>query len=183
METATAVMKAPPKAPITDRINLRALVFTVVVLFLVGWPVYTFLAEYLTGGIHDRGAYKEVDLKAMGFFEMNPANATLNDIPVKYRGLDGQKVMLKGEIFSPQQVSDLTEFQLVYSIQKCCYGGPPKVQERVFATVAKGKPIKYAGDGYHTVVGTLHVTMKKNPVNGEITEVYHLDADSVEPTK
>ena len=33
-------------------------------LFLIGWPAYTYLDEVITGGIHDRGGFKEVDLKA-----------------------------------------------------------------------------------------------------------------------
>jgi len=176
METAAT------KAPLSERINLRAIVFAVVVLFLLGWPVYTFLSEYLTHGIHDRGGYKEVDLKALGFFEMNATNATLKDVPAQYRALDGQKVLLRGEVFAPEQVADVTEFQLVYSIAKCCFNGPPKVQERVFTTVGQGK-FKYVGDGYYDAVGTLRVTMKKNPMNGEITEVYRLEADSVTKQK
>jgi hypothetical protein len=76
-------------------------------------------------------------------------------------------------------VQDVTEFELVYSIAKCCFNGPPKVQERVYTSVAPGK-FKFDGSGYYDAVGTLRVTMKKNPENGDIVEVYHLDADSVE---
>jgi hypothetical protein len=172
------------KAPIAARINLRMILFAGIVLALVGVPVYTFVNESLTHGIHNRGAYKEVDLKAMGFFEINPVNATLKDVPEQYRMLDGQKVLLSGEIFSPFAAKGkISEFTLVYSIQKCCFNGPPKVQERVFATVAPDKTVEYAGDGYHDVVGTLHVTMKRDPKNQEVVEVYHLDVDSLKPSR
>ena len=172
------------KAPLTERINFRAILFACIVLFLLGWPIYTFVNETLTHGIHNRGEYKEVDLKAMGFFEINPATATLKDVPTQYRGLDGQKVKLSGEIYAPLTAAGrLSEFTLVYSIAKCCFGGPPKVQESVYATVATGKVVE-AGEGtYYDVVGTLHVTMKRDPKSDTLVEVYHLDVDSVRPSR
>ena len=178
-------MDATLKMPLTDRINLRMILFTGIVLFLIGWPVYTFLSEYLTGGVHNRGDYLEVDLKAMGNFAFDPAAATKADVPEKYRALDGKKVKLSGELFSPyQSKGKLSQFTLVYSIQKCCFGGEPRVQERVFATVAPDKSVEYAGAGNHDVIGTLHVTMKQSAESkGIVEEVYHLDVDSVIPSK
>src|SRR5438067_13238224 len=92
---------AVTKPPLSERINFRAIIFAGVVLLLIGWPVYTYISETITHGIHDRGGYKEVDLKQMGFFEMDPSNASLKDVPPQFRALDGQKVLLKGEVFAP----------------------------------------------------------------------------------
>jgi len=169
------------KRPLSERVNLRMLVFVGVVLFLLGWPTYTFLSESLTGGIHNRGSYSEVDLKAMGQFDFSPTGGTMADVPPKYRALDGHKVLLEGEIYNPTSAgNDLTDFQLVYSIQKCCFNGPPRVQERIFCSVPRGS-LKYGGGIYHKVIGTLHVTCKQDPKTGDVVEVYHLDADNVEP--
>jgi hypothetical protein len=169
------------KRPLSQRINIRMLVFAGIVLFLLGWPVYTFLSESLTGGIHNRGAYSEVDLKAMGQFDFDPNGGQISDVPPKYRALDGKKILLEGEIYDPTSATNqTTNFQLVYSIQKCCFNGPPRVQERVFCTVPRGS-LKYQDGVYHKVFGTLHVTCKKNPASGEVVEVYHLDAEHVEP--
>ena len=171
------------KLPLSQRINFRMLIFAGVLLFLLGWPVYTFLSETLTHGIHDRGSYKEVDLKAMGNFNFDEATGKLTDVPREYRNLDGQKVMLQGQIYDSREAGPgITEFELVYSIQKCCFNGPPRVQERVFAFISpKTKRIKYQGDGEHKVLGTLRVTMQKDQKSGIIVEVYRLDVDSVEP--
>ena len=177
-------MDTTAKIPLAERINFRMLFFAAIVLFLLGWPVYTFINESLTHGIHNRGSYKEVDLKAIGNFQMDPAEATVKDVPPQYRALDGQKVKLSGEVYAPYDAGrGISTFTLVYSIQKCCFNGPPRVQERVFATVPNGKTVEYSGGGYHDVVGTLHVTMKKDDKKGEVTEVYHIDVDSMEPTK
>jgi hypothetical protein len=171
--------------PLAERVNVRMLIFAGIVLFLLGWPIYTFLSETLTGGIHDRGSYKEVNLKALGQFDFEPTGGTVADVPSQYRGLDGQKVLLEGEIYDPQEAGkDITEFQLVYSIQKCCFGGPPRVQERVFCTVPSGK-LQYQYGVYHKVFGTLHVTLKREKLKDgrtEVVEVYHLDAIHAEPS-
>ena len=180
-------METAAKLPLSQRINFRIIIFAGIVLFLLGWPVYTFLSETLTHGIHNRGAYKEVDLKAMGNFDFDRDTGKLTDVPPQYRALDGQKVLLNGEIYAPREAGPkVEEFELVYSIQKCCFNGPPRVQERVFSTVNKdNKNVSIRGEGYHKVLGTLHVTMKHDKLpNGElgaVSEVYHLDVDSIEP--
>jgi hypothetical protein len=176
-------MDTAQRLPLTHRLNLRALIFVAVLLFLLGWPVYTFLSETLTNGIHNRGAYKEVDLKAMCCFRIDSHAATLKDIPAAYRALDGQKVMLTGLVDPQSQAGpDVTEFTLLYSKTcGCGFGGLPQVQEKVFATAAPGRVLQYSGDRYYKAIGTLHVTMKRNESDGEIIEVYHLDADTIEP--
>src|SRR5882762_8316479 len=98
----------------SERINFRVIIFAGVLLFLLGWPVYAFLSETLTRGIHDRGSYKEVDLKAMGFFRIDPHNATLTDVPAAYRALDGQRVLLRGLVDPQRQAGpQITEFTLL----------------------------------------------------------------------
>jgi hypothetical protein len=184
----SSIPRAPTKLPLSQRINFRIIIFAGIVLFLLGWPVYTFLSETLTHGIHNKGSYKEVDLKAMGNFEFDRDTGTINDVPKDYRNLEGQKVLLSGEIFAPREAGpNVEQFELVYSIQKCCFNGPPRVQERVFSTVSKtNKNVRVRGEGYHKVMGTLHVTVKRDKLpNGElggVTEVYHLDVDSIEPS-
>jgi hypothetical protein len=168
---------------VVKRINLRLILFTGTLLLLIGWPIYTFLAETLTHGIHDRGSYKEVDLKAMGFFQFNPRRATLNDVPAVYRGLDGKKVLLTGLVKPLDQAgANISGFTLLYSETcQCGFGGAPQVQEKVFATAVPGTKLRYEGSGYHEVFGTLHVTMKKDQETGEVVEVYHLDVESIKP--
>ena len=56
----------------------------------------------------------------------------------------------------------MTQFQLVYSIVECCLGGPPKVQERVFAFVPPDKKIPNYTGRQVTVLGTLRVELQKD---------------------
>jgi hypothetical protein len=109
----------------------------------------------------------------------------LTDVPDHFRLLEGQKVLLEGEIWAPQEAGkDITKFQLISEMPS--EFRPPRVQERVFCTVPNGK-LQYGGAGYHKVLGTLHVTLQREKLDdgrlGPVVEVYHLDADAVEPSK
>ena len=176
-------MEAIQTMPVGSTINFRMLAFAGIVLFLLGWPAYTFVSTMVHHGVFDRGDYLEVDLKAIGFFEMNPRTATIDVVPPDYRPLDGKRVLLQGEIYQPQAAFGvMKDFTLVYSVTKCCWGGPPKVQESVLATVSKKAKVDYEGTGvYYNVMGTLHITMKRDPVTNDIVEVYHLDVEKVWP--
>jgi hypothetical protein len=165
---------------LAGRVNWRALIFIGGLLLLLGWPAYTFLDEWWTGGVHDRGSYKQVNLKAMGFFQFTRDAPTTRDVPTQFRALDGQKVLLNGIVEPMTQAGDqISEFTLIYSPISCCIGaGLPLVQERVFATARGGKSLAYARAGRHDVFGTLHVNVKTDET-GHVIEVYRLDADWV----
>lgn len=160
------------------RINIRMIVFSAVVLTLLGFPLYWFINEQVTGGIHQAGDYLQVNLKALGNFPF-PQDGTEADIPKKWQDLNGKKVLLQGEVYCPNEAGDtMTRFELVYSIQACCFGGPPKVQERVFAEVPKGMKVPNLHYSFAKIYGTLHV----DPVEqeGTVTSVYTLDVEKVE---
>ena len=165
------------------RFTLKMILFVGVMLVIFGWPYATYLFIKF-GPPAKQGEYFEVDLKAMGFFEMDPRTATIDAVPKIYRDLDGKKVVLQGEIYQPIALyGKMTGFTLVYELGKrASFHGPPKIQEAVFATVNENANIKYEGTGYdYNVYGTLHVTMKRDALINEIIEVYHLDVDKVEP--
>jgi hypothetical protein len=167
--------------PLSQRINVRMLIFAAVALLLIGYPIYIYFSESLTGGIHDYGSYKLVDLKAMSNFEMDQVNGTPDQIPAQWRELDGKRVALEGELWQPTGAGDkMTGFQLCYSIAKCCFSGPPKVQHFVDAHVVDGKSVEYH-ENLVRVVGTLHVNIKKDKEAGKILSIYQLDVDSLEP--
>ena len=171
---------APLKRPLFQRINFRMIFFGAVVLFLLGSPVYIFLSEKLTGGIRNRGDYLEVDLKAMSSFEMDQVQATMNDIPAKWRALDGKRVALEGEIYQPFEAGgQVGGFELVYSIAKCCMSGPPKVQHFVHSKVEKGKKVAVYG-GLVRVMGKLHVKLVRE--EDRVKSIYQLEVESIEPT-
>jgi len=177
---AIATNPIKPRMPITQRINFRMIAVAAVVLFLVGYPIYTYLDETVTGGVHNVGnGMKAVDLKALGNFPFDEKISTINDVPQKWRALDGQKVILEGFMYAGSSAADnIHAFQFVYNIARCCFGGPPRVQERVFTVVPGGTVPYYYGEMVRCT-GTLHVKVQKNEV-GTTDKVYTLDLDKVE---
>jgi hypothetical protein len=177
-------MDAVAKFPLSERINLRMIVFFGVIGLLIGYPVYWFVHEQLTGGISDAGGgYKEVDLKAMSLFPFDQTNGKITDVPQKWRDLDGKKVILYGEMYQPYSAGNqMGGFSLVYSIAKCCITTQPQIQHFVQSKVAAGKNVEYY-PGLVKVTGTLHVDVQKDKEADKITGVYHLDVESVEPAR
>ena len=174
-------MDAAVKAPLTERINFRILTFIAVLigifLFLFGGAI----KQLMTGGIVDRGDYVEVDLFTISNFEMDQAFATDDSVPADFRKLDGKRVQLIGEMYQAREVpgsGDVRDFELVYSISKCCVTSAPKIQHFIQSRVVPGKKVKYH-PGLVKVIGTLQVGIKKD--GGRVTSVYRMDVESTDP--
>jgi hypothetical protein len=173
-------MESAIKEPLSARINFRMIVFGAVLLGLIGIPVYIYVDSVIHHGIKNQGNYYEVDLKSMGNFSFNDLNGSVDDIPAQWRQLDGKRILLQGEVFAPNEAGDhMSQFQLVYSIAKCCFGGPPKVQERVFAVVPKDMEVPNLSYQFARVTGTLHINLTKE--EGKVNQMYVLNVDKVEP--
>jgi hypothetical protein len=159
-------------------ISARLILFLAIVSFPFCWFGYVILNQTLTGGIQRHGDYSEVDLKSLGNFPLDGSNGSLNDIPSRWRDLNGKRVLLEGFMYAPNAAGyQVNDFQFVYNISKCCFNGPPQVQERVFVTASKGA-VPYYSDLVR-VVGTLHVNVAKEA--GIIKSVYTLDLEKVDP--
>jgi hypothetical protein len=160
--------------------NWRLVAFVGFFFLLFGCFGYTILSEVLTHGIHQHGDYTSVDLKSMGQFPFNEQTGLFTDVPKDYRSLDGKRVELKGMMWSLQSAGPrVSQFQLVYNIQKCCFSGPPQVQERVFVHFHHDKPIQYY-DQLVTITGVLHVRLKRDD-QGVVRSVYDMDMESLTP--
>jgi hypothetical protein len=71
----------------------------------------------------------------------------------------------------------VSNFSLVYSINYCCFNGPPKVQHFIQATVLPGHHANYYSD-FVDVTGILHVGVHQT--NGHVQSVYRLDVERVD---
>ena len=172
-----------PKAaiPLRERINFRLIGFIALIALLVGYPIYIMVEQKLTGGIKSvAGGYKEVNLKAMSTFTFDQVNGKQEDVPQKWRELDGQKVILRGEMYEPFGAGrdDVESFDLVFSIATCCVTSTPQVQHFVKARAMPGKSLRYY-DVPVEVRGVLHVNVKREM--GQVSSVYQLDVESVRP--
>jgi hypothetical protein len=95
--------------------------------------------------------------------------------------LDGKKVILHGEMWDAKGAGPTVDnFELVYSIAKCCFSGPPQIQHFVHAKALPNTSVGYY-DGTVEVKGTLHVNVTKDA--GRVTGVYHVDVEKLEPVR
>jgi hypothetical protein len=58
-------------------------------------------------------------------------------VPETARAADGRNVLLKGYMFPGAQVSGIRQFLLVRDQGDCCFGGNPKITDRVLVTLAE----------------------------------------------
>jgi hypothetical protein len=163
--------------PLSQRINLRLILFSIVAVALIGTPLYWYIDYSLANGIKVHGDVTEVDLKAMSLFPFDQVRGTLTDVPERFRDLNGKKVEMVGEMYLVNFAGDdVQRFDLVYSISKCCGQGPPLIQHFVQAKGRDGKMVPYY-QGLVKVTGTLHVDVKQGL--DRVESVYQLDVDSV----
>jgi hypothetical protein len=199
MDTAVNIPVSQPaglprrrKPPLSQRINFRMVIFAAIALLLIGYPLFLFLDAVITKGISGwktdarYGQYRQVNLKLMSDWAMDPATATNAAIPPEYRALDGQRVMLVGEIppFNTTRPGAASDFDLVWSVNKCCLSGPPQIQHFVKCTVVperRGKVKAY--DEIVKVVGTLRAGIIRDPKDKSIQSVYRMDVEYVDPAR
>jgi hypothetical protein len=169
--------KRTPARPLSERLNLRLWIFLAIVALPFAWVTWTILDNRT---IVNKGDYFAVDLKGMGNFPMDARRDDERVIPPEVRALNGKKVRFEGEMYAPDAATNqVKQFQLVYSILQCCMGGPPKVQERVFAFVPDTKRVANYSGNQVIVIGTLHIKVEKQ--NGEAVSVFTMDVDDVQP--
>jgi len=165
------------------RINWRMIAFLAVISSPFLYILYIFLSQTLNHGVTYRGDYAEVDLKALGNFPFNQETGTLEDIPAHFRELNGKKVRLEGYMWAPRAVHKSgkgTEVQFVYNVTKCCFLGPPLVQERVYAFLPAGSNAEVTGpQTFVALTGTLHVRIRRDEA-GTIHSVYDMDVERAE---
>jgi hypothetical protein len=172
-----------PKPPWFRRINYRVVLLAAIALLFIGGPFFVWARDALTGGIVRHGNYADVNLKAMSTFDMDQMTGTPDDIPAKFRALEGQRVHMMGEMWDPTDAGDggISYFQLVYSKTKCCFNGPPLAQHFVDGNVIPGHTVYYYGNGMVSVWGTLHIHFRRDPDSKVIKSIYEVDVDRVDP--
>ena len=159
--------------------NWRIVLFSSLLVLIVGTPAYVYLKAATSGGISQHGDLVEVDIYAMSSFEFDPNNGTTADVPKRYRDLDGKRVLLRGEMWEPRSAAgQVKSFDLVYSIARCCIGPAQKVQHFIRSTTQKGRTIEFHS-GQVNVVGILHVNVVRT--EGYIQSVYQLEVETVDP--
>ena len=168
------------KPSLSERVNLRAIVFVLVVLAPLAAVGWIYFQTAFSSGIREAGdGYLWVDLQKMSSFTFDQHNGTIDQVPERWRNLHGKKVILEGEMAPlTSAAAEVSEFELVWSVSQCCFTGSPQVQHFVQSKVVDGQKVRYYTRPVR-VKGTLRVDVVQE--EGQVTGVYHLDVEQVEP--
>lgn len=167
-------------APARKPINVRLIVFLLIVITPLGLIIYSAVRHAMSGGIINHGDYQEVNLKALGNFPLNATMGQLTDIPQRFRELDGKRVSLTGYVFRPDSAGARgNRFEFVYDVNMCCFKGPPQVQERVYAFAKTSIPIPNDYTILCELTGILHVRIVRPESDGLISSVFDMDVESL----
>lgn len=181
--TSAGISVAPSfeaKRSLAERLNLRVVLFLAVVLLPVIGLGYVYFQTAFGSGIRELDdGYVWVDLQKMSSFAFDQRNGTIEQVPPQWRTLDGRKVVLEGEMAPPKSAArEIEEFDLVWNRDDCCFTGSPQVQHFVHSKVVDGGKVRYTAKQVR-VRGTLRIDVTRD--KGQVTGVYHLDVENVEP--
>ena len=113
------------------------------------------------------------------YAELQPDEAVPGQlIPPSAIALNGQKVFIKGYIYPGQQSDGIKQFVLCRDQGDCCFGGNPKITDRIEVNLAGSQTVAYSSRQFK-VAGTFRVELTQT-ANGLGTIYYHLDAEYVQ---
>ena len=96
--------------------------------------------------------------------------------PPSAEALDGQKVFIKGFMYPGAQTADIKQFVLCRDNGSCCFGGNPRLTDRISVTL-KGPLVLDYSVRMFSVAGTFRVEpgQARDGMPGSV--VYLLEAD------
>jgi hypothetical protein len=129
-----------------------------------GWLLYQRITEVPDG--YQRISYEQLQ---------PPANIPGVKIPAEAVALEGQKIFIKGYIYPGREINGIKTFLLVRDQGDCCFGGNPKITDRIQVTLTDPLRLTYQ-PRLHSFAGVFHVkpTTAKDAGGGVF---YQLEAD------
>jgi hypothetical protein len=109
----------------------------------------------------------------ISYEELQPdPKVTGEAIPRSALELDGKQVFIKGYVYPTEQKTGLKRFTLCRDQGTCCFGGNPKLTDRIQVSVADQRGVNFYSWQYR-VAGTFRVRPASDP-NG-LAAIYYLE--------
>ncbi len=143
-------------------------IFLSLLLGILGWGRmgYIYATEVPEG--HQRISYAE----------LQPDNSLRTPTPPASAGqLDGQPVFIKGYMYPGSRTHGLSEFVLVRDQGDCCFGGNPKISDRIVVKLVEPLRTDFTS-GLVRVAGIFHVNQTNSAELGQAW--YALEADHIQ---
>jgi hypothetical protein len=82
----------------------------------------------------------------IGYGQLQPDRGNPDELfPPSAKELDGRKVFVKGYVYPTISQHGIREFLLVRDSGSCCFGGNPKITDRIQVRLAEGRTMSYTG--------------------------------------
>jgi hypothetical protein len=95
-------------------------------------------------------------------------------VPPDAKLLDGKKVFIKGYVYPGQKQDGITQFLLVRDQGTCCFGGNPKLTDRILVRLSDHQGLTFSSRLFK-LAGVFRVTEPTRAVDARGTVFYHLD--------
>jgi hypothetical protein len=110
----------------------------------------------------------------IGYDELQPSTKVVGElVPKSALDLNGKKVYIKGYVFSGSDNTGIRKFLLVRDAGTCCFGGNPKITDRIVVSLGNATGMMYTKQ-IARVAGVFRVSPSQAP-NGVGAVYYHLD--------
>jgi hypothetical protein len=101
-------------------------------------------------------------------------------VPPQALALEGKKIFIKGYVYPGREKDGIQKFLLVRDQGQCCFGGNPKITDRILVTLDDPLRLTYSSR-IHKLAGKFHVEIQNSAIDDARGGVfYHLQADHLE---
>jgi hypothetical protein len=115
----------------------------------------------------------------LSYADLQPAEGEpATSVPESARQMDGRDVLLKGYIYPGKQQHGLVQFLLVRDQGDCCFGGNPKITDRVLVNLDAAEGIDFS-QHLVKIAGRFRIEPVGFAAGAEGGVLYHLDAARV----
>jgi len=107
------------------------------------------------------------------YSQLQPEEGKIDQkVPPLAEKLDGEKVFIKGYVFPGKQRQGIKTFLLVRDKGDCCFGGNPKLTDRIQVTLSDPERLKF--DPYlHKIAGTFRLVKDPGEAVDASGDVYY----------
>jgi hypothetical protein len=137
------------------------------------------LAASVARHVHEYATELPEGFVRLSYAELQPAEGDpATSVPDSARNMDGRDVLLKGYIYPGKQQHGLVQFLLVRDQGDCCFGGNPKITDRVLVNLAAPEGIDFT-QRLVKLAGRFRIEPVGFAAGAEGGVLYHLDAARV----
>lgn len=154
--------------------NWLAHLALVLSLLCLGGSALLHLTVYLTE-VPD--GYRRISYRELDYNQADKESGAT--IPAAAETLDGEKVFIKGYVYPGSLKRGIKRFLLVRDKGDCCFGGNPKITDRIQVTLQDPLRLEY-DTRLHKLAGVLRIDPSQTAVDAGGAVLYHLEADHLQ---